>query len=553
MKLGFDVVAARPKGRTDDDDAPVQASMRGDKKISRNPSTDQKKVRRRQARQKKSASLQEETHTMTTTHREAQLLEAMRRATGEEQRRLAAELGQLRARTAAEVEMERETDIANAVIEEAMTPVAVHSRSTAATDWLDDVSEEPAEDVGQVTHAMLTEASLWFGRVSSAVKADPQEFGEQAMGKARVLASQYGSMSEAARQTFLSHVAHLYSRLATDSPGQVDEDQSGNAESQITDYDTDGNDDETFDEKINGELAPTGPVEVTSTRAPNISANSHLGARMAGRRVTAEGDTRGYSQTEDFGLEPWPDSAPGPQATDRDDWSTQDDTGASGAPEGTPGATSSLHVTAARPLYDIAREIRNDWKNVYFGAVPYLDALGDLDSMSDAYGADPASQIVAYFLSNATSWRGETARRIKAELNQMLKTGALQHTAEDTDLGAGMKDAVEVGSKDDRSAWPWELDELPGGTDGAADVGGVHTPGQSEADYPQPKAAQRMGTALRQGETGTISATAGFPLCAAGCQRTISAHDLLVNTAQGLAHIGCVTPEGVSEDEVGWA
>jgi len=29
--------------------------------------------------------------------------------------------------------------------------------------------------------------------------------------------------------------------------------------------------------------------------------------------------------------------------------------------------------------------------------------------------------IVRYFLSNATTWRGETARRIKAELKQMLK------------------------------------------------------------------------------------------------------------------------------------
>jgi hypothetical protein len=74
-----------------------------------------------------------------------------------------------------------------------------------------------------------------------------------------------------------------------------------------------------------------------------------------------------------------------------------------------------------RPLYEIAREIRNDWKKVYFGAVPYLNAMQTLDSMSDKYDMDSARTIVAYFLANAMTWKGETARRIKAELNKMLK------------------------------------------------------------------------------------------------------------------------------------
>jgi hypothetical protein len=45
----------------------------------------------------------------------------------------------------------------------------------------------------------------------------------------------------------------------------------------------------------------------------------------------------------------------------------------------------------------------------------------ELNKMTDAYYYDSASEIVARFLSNATSWRGEDARRIKAELNAMLK------------------------------------------------------------------------------------------------------------------------------------
>ena len=44
-----------------------------------------------------------------------------------------------------------------------------------------------------------------------------------------------------------------------------------------------------------------------------------------------------------------------------------------------------------------------------------------LDSISDPYYADSARSIIAYFLANAGTWKGETARRIKKELKDMLK------------------------------------------------------------------------------------------------------------------------------------
>ena len=75
--------------------------------------------------------------------------------------------------------------------------------------------------------------------------------------------------------------------------------------------------------------------------------------------------------------------------------------------------------TQPRPLYQIAKEIRQDWKNVYFGAVPYLQAMMSLGSIDDRYGMDSAKSIVLYFLSNASTWRGETAKRIKSELKKM--------------------------------------------------------------------------------------------------------------------------------------
>ena len=74
-----------------------------------------------------------------------------------------------------------------------------------------------------------------------------------------------------------------------------------------------------------------------------------------------------------------------------------------------------------RPIYIIALEIYEDWKKPWFGAVPYLQAMLDLKSSEDNYGHDSGKSIVAYFLSNAATWRGENARRIKKELNSILK------------------------------------------------------------------------------------------------------------------------------------
>jgi hypothetical protein len=75
----------------------------------------------------------------------------------------------------------------------------------------------------------------------------------------------------------------------------------------------------------------------------------------------------------------------------------------------------------SRPLYMIAAEIRKDWTRPYFGAVPYLSAMSTLSDIRDNYIYDDGKSVVLYFLSNATTWRGETARRVKAELKAMCK------------------------------------------------------------------------------------------------------------------------------------
>lgn len=78
-------------------------------------------------------------------------------------------------------------------------------------------------------------------------------------------------------------------------------------------------------------------------------------------------------------------------------------------------------MAETRPLHVIAQEVKATWPKVYFGAVPYLDAMAQLDKITDHYFDDSAKDVVIYFLSNANTWRGEDARRIKAELKGLLK------------------------------------------------------------------------------------------------------------------------------------
>ena len=73
-----------------------------------------------------------------------------------------------------------------------------------------------------------------------------------------------------------------------------------------------------------------------------------------------------------------------------------------------------------RPIHTIAREVTDNWSNVYFGAVPYLQAMHTLDDVDEMYGADTAESIIVYFLANAHTWRGEVARRIKKELKELI-------------------------------------------------------------------------------------------------------------------------------------
>jgi len=71
-------------------------------------------------------------------------------------------------------------------------------------------------------------------------------------------------------------------------------------------------------------------------------------------------------------------------------------------------------------ISQLATIASRDWKNVYFGARPYLEAMRSMDSIDDAYGYDDGRSVVRYFLSNAGKWRGPAARLVKRELRRRV-------------------------------------------------------------------------------------------------------------------------------------
>ena len=75
---------------------------------------------------------------------------------------------------------------------------------------------------------------------------------------------------------------------------------------------------------------------------------------------------------------------------------------------------------------EIVDLIRTDWRTMSASSRAYYDAMLDQNALglswvTDAYYADGRGEIAYRFLGDATSWRGETARAVKAEMKRRLK------------------------------------------------------------------------------------------------------------------------------------
>ena len=74
-----------------------------------------------------------------------------------------------------------------------------------------------------------------------------------------------------------------------------------------------------------------------------------------------------------------------------------------------------------KSIAQIAGIILQDWKKVNYAAKPYLEAMVRLSDINNNIGYDSGKSIVLYFLSNASGWRGETAKAVKFELKNRCK------------------------------------------------------------------------------------------------------------------------------------
>ena len=99
--------------------------------------------------------------------------------------------------------------------------------------------------------------------------------------------------------------------------------------------------------------------------------------------------------------------------------------GGSGSGGSGSGSGKFKRESQKRPVSSVAREIKSDPayqkmpSKIY--AEAYVQPMLSLNDIEDNYGVDTGVSIVSYALSNLSSYRGDTARRVKSELKAMLK------------------------------------------------------------------------------------------------------------------------------------
>ena len=73
-----------------------------------------------------------------------------------------------------------------------------------------------------------------------------------------------------------------------------------------------------------------------------------------------------------------------------------------------------------RVLSAIGADIRAAWHPMPDAADMYLRCMQSLRSITDQCGEATGTEIVRFFLANATQWQGATAELLKGELHAML-------------------------------------------------------------------------------------------------------------------------------------
>jgi hypothetical protein len=104
---------------------------------------------------------------------------------------------------------DRETDLAAQVIS-TVVPGRVHELHTTATDWLGEIPTAP--DLRAAQNSMIAKGTVWYQGLPLPVRADLDEFVEQARSFGRRTAGAFGAQADAAEQAFFEHIAIMRER-----------------------------------------------------------------------------------------------------------------------------------------------------------------------------------------------------------------------------------------------------------------------------------------------------------------------------------------------------
>lgn len=105
--------------------------------------------------------------------------------------------------------LDREIDLV-AANTTTIVPGRVHELHTTSTDWLSTVAT--SADATRAGQHMVAKGTVWYQSLPLPVKADVDEFAEQARGYARRTAGAFGDQASNAEQAFFEHVATLRDR-----------------------------------------------------------------------------------------------------------------------------------------------------------------------------------------------------------------------------------------------------------------------------------------------------------------------------------------------------
>jgi hypothetical protein len=357
-------------------------------------------------------------------NREALILQAMTTATPDEQRRLVAELNDIRQAATRRAQAARDIELGDHIASAHLTPAPTYVRHTPDTDWLGKVASV-SKTAEAIHNEAKAEAGRWFRQTSAFARQHHSEMRVQATGYADVWAGQFGEDAPVARQSFLQAAFH-HAGLRFQANDEWD-DGDGTVRCEYC-----GN---TLTRK---ERAFGGFADVCAECREGMDDDDDDDSKSASRGASlkqARMRPATEEETEDYigGYR----NFPGSEETEDGLMIPVDDSKGNGWTDDS--KKSASRRTAARSLSEIAGDIEADWGKVDFSAAPYLSAMRQLDSMSDMYGADSARTIVAYFISNSGKWRGEKAKAIKAELKAMMsgKSASRRHAMGDDPIFLG--------------------------------------------------------------------------------------------------------------------